>query len=115
MPVLDIQAQDLREMLRSNRDKVEVIDVREDYEYEELHIKGSKLIPMGELGQRMDEIDWTKEVVFICRSGARSKMMASLVDESRRANLMSAQGKDLKNLQYGIFECQADGKGEFLE
>jgi rhodanese-related sulfurtransferase len=106
MSVQDIQAQDLRAMLKNNRNKVEVIDVREDYEYEEMHIKGSKLIPMGELMQRMDEIDWTKEVVFICRSGARSKMMA---------NMMSAGGKELKNLQYGIFECQEDGKGEFLE
>jgi len=106
MPVIDIQAKDLREMLKSNREKVEVIDVREDYEYEELHIKGSKLIPMGELFQRLDEIDWTKEVVFICRSGSRSKMMASL---------LGAQGKDIKNLRYGIFECQEDGKGEFLE
>lgn len=106
MSVIDIQAKDLREMLRNNQDKMEVIDVREDYEYEELHIKGSKLIPMGELAQRINEIDWTKEVVFICRSGARSKMMA---------NMLSAEGKDIKNLKYGIFECQADGKGEFLE
>lgn len=106
MPVTDIQAKDLREMLRTKRDQVEVIDVREEDEYEELHIKGSKLIPMGELFQRVDEIDWNKEVVFICRSGSRSKMMASL---------LGAQGKDIKNLRYGIFECQEDGKGEFLE
>ena len=106
MPVLDIQAKDLREMLKTNRDKVEVIDVREEDEYEELHIKGSKLIPMGELFGRIDDIDWTKEVVFICRSGSRSKMMASL---------LGAQGKDIKNLRYGIFECQENGGGEFLE
>lgn len=106
MPVLDIQAKDLREMLKTNPEKVEVIDVREDYEYEELHIKGSKLIPMGELFGRLNEIDWTKDVVFICRSGSRSKMMASL---------LGAQGKDIKNLRYGIFECQENGGGEFLE
>lgn len=106
MPIKDIQAKDLRAMLRAKRDRVEVIDVREDYEFDEMHIKRSKLIPMGELLQRMNEIDWTKEVVFICRSGSRSKMMA---------NIISAQGKEIKNLQYGIFECQENGGGEFLE
>ena len=106
MPVIDIQAKELREMLRNNRGNVEVIDVREKDEYKELHIKGSKLIPMGEILQRINEIDWTKEVVFICRSGARSKMMA---------NIMSAEGKEIKNLRYGIFECQENGGGEFLE
>lgn len=106
MPVQDIQAEDLRKMIKENPEKLEIIDVREPYEYEEMHIKGSKLIPMGELFGRMDEIDWAKEVVFICRSGSRSKMMASL---------LGAQGKDIKNLRYGILECQENGKGEFLE
>lgn len=101
-------------MIKENPEKLEIIDVREPYEYEEMHIKGSKLIPMGELFGRMDEIDWAKEVVFICRSGSRSKMMASLA-ESRRASLIGAQGKDIKNLRYGILECQENGKGEFLE
>lgn len=105
MPVINIAAQDLRQKLKTNPESLEIIDVREPEEYKQVHVKGSKLIPMGELNDRIDEINWDKEVVFLCRSGARSAMMA---------NLISAMGHEVENLAYGILECQ-QGTGEFLE
>jgi len=105
MSIQDIKAADLRELIKNKKDDLEIIDVRQPEEYEAIHVKGSKLIPMGEVQARINEIDWDKEVVFICRSGSRSRLIASLV----------AQDKDVKNLQYGIYECFADGKGENLE
>lgn len=94
----------MRELIKSGKDKLEIIDVREPEEYKAIRIKGSKLIPLNELPDRMGEIDWDKEVVFICRSGSRSNMAASLF----------AGSKDIKNLQYGIYEYYKDG-GENLE
>lgn len=105
MPVQDIHADDLRELIKNKKDKLEIIDVRQPDEYQAVHIKDSKLIPMGEIQGRLDEIDWNKEVVFICRSGSRSKLVASLI----------SAGREVKNLRYGIYECYADGKGENLE
>lgn len=105
MAVKDIRAEDLRELIKSKKDKLEIIDVREPDEYAIIHIKGSKLIPLGELRSRINEIDWKKEVVFICRSGSRSAMAAYL----------APAGKDINNLEYGIYECFAKGKGENLE
>ncbi len=106
MNIQDISADELRARLKENRENIEVIDVRQPEEYEIVHIKGSKLIPMNELMSRLNEVDWDKEVVFICRSGSRSKLMAS----------MAASGdRKINNLQYGIHECFADKKGENLE
>lgn len=105
MAIKDIQAQDLRELIRTKGENLEIIDVRQPEEYDIIHIRGSKLIPMNELQGRLSEIDWGKEVVFVCRSGSRSKLMASIV----------AQGRDVDNLRYGIYECFADGQGENLE
>lgn len=105
MAIQDINAAALRELIRNKKDQIEIIDVREPDEYEAVHIKGSKLIPFGDLQYRIGEIDWDKEVIFVCRSGSRSRMAA----------LFAAAGKEVKNLEYGIYECQADGKGEFLE
>ena len=106
MPIKDISANELREIIKNKKDRVEIIDVRQLEEYKIIHIKGSKLIPLNELRDRLPEIDWNKEVIFICRSGSRSFIAASIA---------AAAGRDVKNLQRGIYECYADGKDENLE
>ena len=106
MSVKDINRSELRDLLKNHRNKIEIVDVREPSEHNIIRIKGSKLISMNELQSRINEIDFNKEVIFLCRSGARSRMIA---------NLVSSMGKDVANLQYGIFECYEDGKGENLE
>lgn len=105
MGVKDIQAEELKELIKTKGKNLEIIDVREPFEYEEVHIKGSKSIPMGELLSHLNEIDWNKEVVFVCRSGNRSRLMSEIV---------AATGKEIKNLRFGILECDKEG-GEFLE
>ena len=52
--------------------KITVIDVREDWEFAEGHIRGATLIPLGSLPDRADEIPTDKPVVLVCRSGNRS-------------------------------------------
>ena len=53
---------------------VEVIDVREPDEFVGPlgHIHGAKLIPLGQLGQRLGELPRDRPLVMVCRSGARS-------------------------------------------
>ncbi len=97
MPAKEISVKQFKELLQ-NREKLELIDVRQPEEYAIARIRGSKLIPMGELRSRLDEINWDKEVIFLCRSGNRSRVMAELVSE----------GREIKNLQYGIYECYLD-------
>lgn len=106
MTVKNISANELRDLIKNSRDKIEIVDVREPEETDIIRIKGSKLIPLSEVKNRIDEIDWNKEVIFLCRSGSRSKMISEI---------LSKTGKEVSNLKYGIYECYSDGKGENLE
>ncbi|MBN7815893.1 rhodanese-like domain-containing protein [Algoriphagus pacificus] len=68
----DISVEDLKERLDKN-EKFVFIDVREEWEYEDDNL-GAKNIPLGDLPNRLDEIEQFKnqEIVVHCRSGARS-------------------------------------------
>ena len=54
------------------RDDVMILDVREDWEYDNGHIPGSTLIPLGQLPNRISELPTDKTIVIVCHSGARS-------------------------------------------
>ncbi|MGB8983944.1 MAG: rhodanese-like domain-containing protein [Anaerolineales bacterium] len=49
-----------------------ILDVRQPEEWNEFHIPGSTLIPLGELAARVDELPRDREIVVVCRSGNRS-------------------------------------------
>ena len=49
-----------------------LLDVRQPEEWNEFHIPGSTLIPLGELAARLDELPRDREIVVVCRSGNRS-------------------------------------------
>jgi adenylyltransferase/sulfurtransferase len=71
-----------------------LLDVREPFEYDIARIEGSQLIPLGDLNQRMGELAKSKEIVVLCKSGARS---ATAVDILRRSGFAKAF-----NLEGGI-------------
>jgi adenylyltransferase/sulfurtransferase len=52
-------------------EKVFILDVREPHEYQICNLNG-KLIPLGELPRRVNELDSSVEMVVHCRSGKRS-------------------------------------------
>jgi rhodanese-related sulfurtransferase len=53
-----------------------VLDVRNPDEYEAGHVPGAKLIPLGELNARQDEIPDADPIYVICASGGRSLVAA---------------------------------------
>lgn len=64
---------------KKNDDNILILDVREPGEYGDGHIPGSVLIPLGDLPERMGELDRTKHIYVICRSGARSDFGAKML------------------------------------
>lgn len=50
-----------------------ILDVRQPEEWDEYHIPGATLIPLGELPSRVDELPDDQPVVVVCRSGNRSQ------------------------------------------
>lgn len=64
---------------RQNDDDVILLDVRELYELEICTIGGMH-IPMGDVAARANEIDASKEVIVMCRSGKRAESVANLLE-----------------------------------
>jgi rhodanese-related sulfurtransferase len=54
-------------------DGVFFLDVRTPEEWDEYHAPNTTLIPLNELGNRLDELPQGEEIVVICRSGNRSQ------------------------------------------
>jgi rhodanese-related sulfurtransferase len=58
---------------------IQVLDVREDDEWTAGRIDGAVHIPLGELDRRIDELDRSRPVVTVCRSGGRAGQAAELL------------------------------------
>lgn len=67
IPAIDVDT--LRDELDQGRP---LVDVRQPDEYEQAHAPGARLIPLGEVPDRVDEIPTDETVYVICRSGGRS-------------------------------------------
>ena len=92
--IQEISATDLKRRLDAG-DDIQLIDVRQPEEYAFAKIDGARLIPLGELLNRMNELDETRETVLQCKSGMRS---ARGVEALQRAGFKG----ELKNLKGGI-------------
>ncbi len=81
----------------------QIVDVREPEEFEGPlgHIRGARLMPMAELGARMDELDRERPLVTVCRSGTRSAQATTL--------LVKAGFAQVANLAGGMLRWRAGG------
>jgi rhodanese-related sulfurtransferase len=59
-----------------------LVDVRQPQEYAEAHVPGAVLVPMDQLGARVDELDRDRPLFVICRSGHRSAVVAEALGAS---------------------------------
>ena len=89
----EISVQQLKSMKDAKED-FQLIDVREEYEYEICEI-GGELIPMGEVHDHVDKISKDKKVVVHCRSGKRSASVIQMLEQAHGF-------KNLYNLKGGI-------------
>jgi len=58
-----------------------LLDVREPDEYEQGHIPGARLMPITELVRDMEGLPDNRDLIFYCRTGARSMAAAAMVLE----------------------------------
>ncbi|MDA9271932.1 ThiF family adenylyltransferase [bacterium] len=88
-----INAVELSELLATNTETIQLIDVRQPYERDICHI-GGELIPVAELALHIDRLDKTKLTVVYCKSGGRSA--------SACHQLKAAGFTEVMNLNKGI-------------
>src|SRR5881397_3284718 len=73
-------------------ERFELIDVREPFEYEIARIDGAKLIPLGEIADRADELPREQLIVVHCHSGQRSAQAVRLLRQRGFANVYNLEG-----------------------
>lgn len=91
--VQSINLEQFKDLINQDNENLEIVDVREEDEFKIVRIKNSKLIPMGEIMDNLDKIDWNKKVVLVCRSGGRSSYVGEM---------LKSLGKEAVNLEGGI-------------
>lgn len=73
-----ITPQELKTKLENNT-SLQLIDIREDYEFEEYNIGGIN-IPMDQVFSSLDKIDTNKQVVLCCNSGKKSSAILHTIN-----------------------------------
>jgi sulfur-carrier protein adenylyltransferase/sulfurtransferase len=86
-----MSAQELKQKMDA-RESFELIDVREPFEYEIARIDGAKLIPLGEVPERMNELQRERPIVIHCHSGQRSAEAVRLLQQRGFANVYNLEG-----------------------
>ncbi len=77
---VDMTVDEVRQYIaRRKNEDFTLLDVRQDWEYEELRIPGAAHIPLPELADRAGELDKEKPVLTYCKSGGRSSAAAKLL------------------------------------
>lgn len=98
-PVTKITAREAQKRL-SQKSKPILLDVRQPAEFRSGHIPGAKLIPLGDLSSRMDELPKNQEIICVCHSGNRS------LSATRK---LASAGYQVTNLQGGMIAWMRSG------
>jgi rhodanese-related sulfurtransferase len=67
---------------RARGESLTLLDVREDWELGVASVPDVVHIPMGEVADRIGELDRGREVVVLCRSGRRSLQVANFLQQN---------------------------------
>lgn len=86
-----ISATNLHKRLAAG-DSLQLIDVRETFEWNICHIEGAALIPMNAIPERLNEIASDREVVVYCHHGMRSQRVIDYLSKQGDFNLLNLEG-----------------------
>jgi rhodanese-related sulfurtransferase len=95
--VPQVDAKSTQEHFQSG--EVDLLDVREPDEWDMGHIEDARWIPMGELQARWRELDASRKLVVVCRSGSRSNYVAAMLRQA---------GYDAANLEGGMLAWKGE-------
>lgn len=77
-------------------DSFVLVDVREPHEYQICNIPYAKLIPLGDLPKRVNELNSADPIVVHCKSGARSAKAQTFLKEAGFKNVLNMKGGILR-------------------
>jgi rhodanese-related sulfurtransferase len=71
---------------------IQIVDCREQDEWDDAHAEGMMLLPLSVMGQRLNELDRDRPLIVVCRSGNRSLKAARQLAEIGFTDVKSMQG-----------------------
>lgn len=78
--------------LESAPEKPLLLDVREPWEYNIVHLQDSRLLPMRQLPAELDSLDEEREIIVICHHGIRSLQVALFLAGRGFSNVVNLRG-----------------------
>jgi len=101
--IQDIQPVELNDLLiNGNGSRPVVVDVREPWEYQQGHIPGAVLMPLGQLSSRLNELDLEKPVAVICATGNRSQSASALLGQKGFKTVYNVVGGTMQWMRSGL-------------
>ena len=86
-----ISAKELNELINSTN-KIQIVDVREHFEWDICHIKGTLNIPMNLIIESVDKISKDITTVIMCHHGTRSINVIHYLERIGYKNLINLEG-----------------------
>jgi sulfur-carrier protein adenylyltransferase/sulfurtransferase len=93
--IVEITPRELTARLTRGED-LQLIDVREQFEWDIARIPGARLVPLATLPEAIDGLDRTREVVVYCKGGTRSRAAASHLADAGFARVANLSGGILR-------------------
>lgn len=90
MPKENVTSSEAKELIEKGL--VTLVDVREPAEFASARIAEAKLIPLGRLGEALNDLDRTKPIIVYCQAGTRSEQAATLLRSRGFDNVHSITG-----------------------
>lgn len=92
MPVRSLTPRQVTELRKESGETVTLLDVREPWEYERVHLPDSLHIPMDDLRERLDELHPQQTYVVVCHHGNRSLQVAAFLQARGFQNVINLAG-----------------------
>ena len=99
-PFSRLNIQETKEMLENG--DVQLIDVREPYEYNAGHLPGARLIPLATLPVQAAGLDDAKPLLFVCGVGQRSALAAEYAAAAGKKNLYNIDAGTEGWVKFGL-------------
>jgi rhodanese-related sulfurtransferase len=106
--VEEISPEEVREKL--DEEDAQIVDIRQPEEFEEGHIPSALNIPMSELPNRVEEVEWSDDVTVVCPVGQSSIQAAKLI-----GSYEGAEAEAVKSMAGGYREWEYELESERAE
>ena len=90
--IKEVDAPELAQRLEDQPKNIRIIDVREMNEFTAGTMPGAEAMPMASIPVRLNELDKDKELVVVCRSGARSAQVCMFLQQQGFENVFNLRG-----------------------